>query len=297
MLPSKMIWILGTVIAIAMGLGIAYFGSMGGIVVAGVPLFAACVAMSFAIQWLVFVPAYAFSSEKFFDLTGSITYISLVLIALFFAPELTDRDYLIGMLVLIWAARLGQFLFRRVIKAGEDRRFRTMKTDFLQFLMTWSLQGLWVSITLGAGLAAISSVEKTPLGWVGWLGAGLWLIGFAIEVVADAQKTTFRAVAEHQERFIQTGLWAWSRHPNYFGEILLWFGMALIALPALSGGQYVTLISPIFVFVLMTYISGVRMLEARADRKWGADPDYQQYKLRTPVLWMKPPKATDAALD
>jgi len=279
----------GIVIAILMGLGMAYLGSMGGVVANGLPIFAVGVALSFVIQWIVFIPAFVFSSEKFFDLTGSLTYISLVMLAAYLVPEMTPRDYLIAGLVLVWAFRLGQFLFRRVLQAGEDRRFRTMKTDFLQFLMTWTLQGLWVSITLGAGLAAMTSESKVNLGVMAYIGLALWLLGFAIEVIADAQKTRFRAVPEHQDLFIQTGLWAWSRHPNYFGEILLWFGMALIAFPALQGGQYATLISPIFVFVLMTYISGVRMLEARADRKWGDDKSYQDYKARTPVLWLKPP--------
>jgi len=279
----------GIVIAILMGLGMAYFGSMGGVVANGLPIFAVGVALSFVIQWIVFIPAFVFSSEKFFDLTGSLTYISLVMFAAYLVPEMTPRDYLIAGLVLVWAFRLGQFLFRRVLQAGEDRRFRTMKTDFLQFLMTWTLQGLWVSITLGAGLAAMTSESKVNLGVMAYIGLALWVLGFAIEVIADAQKTRFRAVPEHQDLFIQTGLWAWSRHPNYFGEILLWFGMALIAFPALQGGQYATLISPIFVFVLMTYISGVRMLEARADRKWGDDKAYQDYKARTPVLWLKPP--------
>jgi len=279
----------GIVIAILMGLGMAYLGSMGGVVANGLPIFAVGVALSFVIQWIVFIPAFVFSSEKFFDLTGSLTYISLVMFAAYLVPEMTPRDYLIAGLVLVWAFRLGQFLFRRVLQAGEDRRFRTMKTDFLQFLMTWTLQGLWVSITLGAGLAAMTSESKVNLGVMAYIGLALWVLGFAIEVIADAQKTRFRAVPEHQDLFIQTGLWAWSRHPNYFGEILLWFGMALIAFPALQGGQYATLISPIFVFVLMTYISGVRMLEARADRKWGDDKAYQDYKARTPVLWLKPP--------
>ena len=279
----------GIVIAILMGLGMAYLGSMGGVVANGLPIFAVGVALSFVIQWIVFIPAFVFSSEKFFDLTGSLTYISLVMFAAYLVPEMTSRDYLIAGLVLVWAFRLGQFLFRRVLQAGEDRRFRTMKTDFLQFLMTWTLQGLWVSITLGAGLAAMTSESKVNLGVMAYIGLALWVLGFAIEVIADAQKTRFRAVPEHQDLFIQTGLWAWSRHPNYFGEILLWFGMALIAFPALQGGQYATLISPIFVFVLMTYISGVRMLEARADRKWGDDKTYQDYKARTPVLWLKPP--------
>ena len=89
--------------------------------------------------------------------------------------------------------------------------------------------------------------------------------------------------------FISTGLWAWSRHPNYFGEITLWLGIAVIAFPALSGWQYVTLISPVFVYVLLAHISGVPLLERRGQKKWGHEEAYQEYVRRTPSLLLKPP--------
>ena len=121
-------------------------------------------------------------------------------------------------------------------------------------------------------------------------GLVLWIAGFAIEVIADRQKTEFRADPANQDKFITHGLWAWSRHPNYFGEIMLWCGIAVISYPALVGLQIFTLISPIFVVVLLTAIPGVRMLETRGNRKWGDDPEYQAYKRATPVLVMWPPK-------
>lgn len=282
--------VMGIIASIVLGYGIAFAGSQSGFVFMGWSLFALCVGSSFLIQWLGFIPAFVVSTEKFFDLFGSLTYSGLVLLVWFLLPELSARDYLIGGFVLVWAARLGQFLFRRVLAAGEDRRFRTMKTDFLQFLMTWSLQGLWVSITLSAGLAAMTALDKVPLGLWALVGSLLWMVGFAIEVIADHQKSIFRLNPAHRDRFITSGLWAWSRHPNYFGEILLWFGIAVIAFPVLKGWQLVTLISPVFVFVLMNYISGVRMLEARADRKWGGEESYQAYKASTPSLWLKPPR-------
>ena len=100
----------------------------------------------------------------------------------------------------------------------------------------------------------------------------------------------FRADPANEGRFITTGLWAWSRHPNYFGEILLWAGIALIAFPVLQGAQLATLISPVFVFVLLTRISGVPLLESRGKKRWGDEPAYQEYKARTPVLWPRPPR-------
>ncbi len=274
--------ILGSLLTAAI---VAAAGSDGGVTISGLPVFAVCVVLAFVVQWLVFVPSYIFQTEKYFDLTGSLTYISLTVFVWFAVPETGERALLIGILVVLWAMRLGSFLFRRVLRSGEDRRFRSIKPDFLQFLMTWTLQGLWVSLTYAAGLAAMSSAAASELAVLSIAGFLLWIVGFGIEIVADSQKTRFRGEAGNESAFITTGLWRYSRHPNYFGEILLWCGIAVLALPALSGWQYVTLVSPLFVILLLTKISGVRMLEARANRQWGEDPAYQAYKASTPVLF------------
>tara|TARA_B110000438_G_scaffold210203_2_gene202145 strand:- start:1289 stop:1681 length:393 start_codon:yes stop_codon:yes gene_type:complete len=120
------------------------------------------------------------------------------------------------------------------------------------------------------------------------IGTTLWAIGFAIEVAADRQKRRFRAKAENHGRFITTGLWAYSRHPNYFGEILLWVGVAVAAMPALSSWAYATLVSPLFVWALLTRISGIPLLETAADRRWGGQEDYETYKTHTPTLMFRP---------
>jgi steroid 5-alpha reductase family enzyme len=207
-------------------------------------------------------------------------------------PVVDGRTILLAVLVVIWAARLSSFLFRRIHKAGKDVRFDEMKPSFFRFLNAWTLQGLWVAFTLSAALAAITTTTRKPLGLFAAIGFLVWVFGFAIEVVADAQKSRFRAVPQNKGRFIHTGLWARSRHPNYFGEIVLWIGVAIIALPILRGWQWVTLISPVFVTVLLTRISGVPMLEKRADEKWGGQEDYEAYKERTPVLIPRPFTAT-----
>ncbi len=271
-------------IIILIGLGIALAGSQGGASIFGIPLFAFSVGLAFVIQWLVFIPAYLRQSEKFFDITGSLTYISVVIIAVLFSPKVDGRSLLLLVLVVIWAGRLGTFLFRRVHKAGKDGRFDEIKTSFFRFLMTWTLQGLWVTFTMAAALAAITTSTRKELGWVALIGFLIWIFGFAFEVVADNQKNRFREDSANKGKFIQTGLWARSRHPNYFGEIVLWIGVAIIAIPVLQGWQWITLISPIFVTLLLTRVSGVPMLEKRADEKWGGQEDYEAYKKRTPVL-------------
>ena len=198
---------------------------------------------------------------------------------------LVATSLLIGLLVSIWAIRLGKFLYGRIRREGEDRRFRSLMRSFSSFLMTWTLLGLWVSMTLAAGLAAMTSEQSPGLDAFALAGAAIWLIGFAIEVIADQQKKSFRADATNKGKFICSGLWGWSRHPNYVGEIILWTGVAIISLPALSGWQLVTMVSPLFVWILLAHVSGVPMLETQADEKWGGDPDYQAYKSRTARLF------------
>ena len=290
MKPVTIQSVVGILVALLVGGFIAFAGSHDSVTLAGVPVFALCAVIAFAVQWVVFIPSYLFQTEHFYDLTGGITYLSLVALVVIANPYLDWRGGLIALMVGIWAIRLSTFLFARVRADGFDRRFTRMKTLPMQFLMTWTLQGLWVFVTFSAGLAAMTSIAQAPLGIFALVGTSLWLVGFVIEVVADAQKRQFRRNPEAGGRFITTGLWAWSRHPNYFGEIILWVGIALVALPALSGWQLATLISPIFVFVLLNYVSGVRMLEASADKRWGSDPEYQVYKTRTSVLIPLPPR-------
>jgi steroid 5-alpha reductase family enzyme len=275
-------------IVILIGLGVALAGSQGGARVFRIPLFALSVGLVFLVQWLAFIPAFLLQSERFYDLTGSITYISVTVLAVLFSARVDGRSIILLALVVIWAVRLGTFLFRRVRKAGKDGRFDEIKPSFFRFLNAWTVQGLWVTFTLAAALAAITTTNRRELGLFAVIGVLVWVFGFAFEVVADTQKSRFRADPRNRGRFINTGLWARSRHPNYFGEIVLWIGVAIIALPVLRGWGWVTLISPVFVTLLLTRVSGVPMLEKRADEKWGGQEDYEAYKKRTPVLIPRP---------
>ena len=248
------------------------------------------VILAFLIQWVAYIPAYVFQTEKFYDLTGSLTYLSVTWYALILASgdfaNANLANTVIVLLISLWALRLGSFLFMRIHKDGEDKRFRTIKPSATQFFMTWTLQGLWVSLCSMCALTAISSDTGVVVNALFYFGLGLFVLGFSTEIVADNQKSKFRSFPENRDKFITTGLWAKSRHPNYFGEIVLWAGIAVMSFSSLEGWQYLTLISPIFTYILLVYVSGVRMLEARADKKWGHDEDYKKYKSNTPVLWL-----------
>lgn len=276
--------------AVLAGALIAFFGSDGVKFEFGLPIFAVCVVVAFVIQWVAFVPAWIYRTERFFDLAGSITYVGTAGIALILTDELSARALIVALLVAIWAIRLGVFLTFRVEREGGDRRFNSIKHHLPTFLMTWTLQAVWVSVTFGPGLASIVDTESVPLDTFLVVGVLIWIFGFIVEVTADEQKRRFRQSPGNASRYIQSGLWKWSQHPNYFGEIVLWIGVAVIAFPVLQGWQYVTLISPVFVWLLLTKISGVRMLDASAQRRWGDDPDYTRYQSTTPVLILRPPR-------
>jgi len=280
--------VLPTVVLI--GLAIAWAGSQGGSTFRGVPVFALAVALVFLIQWLAFVPAYLMQSERFFDLTGSLTYVSVTILAAWLSAPIGGRSIVLAVFVVAWAVRLGLFLFRRVRRAGKDDRFDEIKPSFVRFLNVWTIQAMWVTLTFAAALAAITSTSQSGLDAFAFVGIGVWTAGVAIEATADMQKNRFRADASNKGAFISTGLWSWSRHPNYFGEIVLWIGVAIIALPVLQGWQLITLTSPVFVFLLLTRVSGIPLLEAKAEATWGGQDAYESYKKRTQVLVPLPPR-------
>jgi steroid 5-alpha reductase family enzyme len=277
-------------VVVAIAALVAVAGSQGGSTIGGFPVFALCVLLAFVVQWIAFVPAYLLQTERFFDITGSLTYVAVVVVAVLLSAGTDARSLLLLAMVVVWAVRLGSYLFVRIRKAGADARFEDIKPSFPRFLNTWTLQGLWVTLTLAAALAAITTTERVALGTVTAIGLLVWVVGIALEATADAQKSRFRADPANRDRFIQTGLWSWSRHPNYFGEILLWIGVAIVALPALRGWQWVTLISPVFVALLLLRVSGVPLLEKAAEEKWGGQLDYEAYKYRTSLLVPRPPR-------
>jgi len=282
--------LIGIAVSLIIAALILLAGSQGSLSLQGLPLFAVCGAIGFILHWAIFIPSYAFQTEHYFDLTGSLSYITTVIVAMVLNPSLDIRDLIICAMILVWAVRLGSFLFWRIKKDGQDKRFIVMKTKFTWFLLTWTLGGLWVLVTMAAGLAALTSNTTVELGILGYVGIALWLFGFAVEVIADNQKTQFKKDPNNKDRFITSGLWSWSQHPNYFGEITLWLGLALFTYPVLSGWQLVTLISPIFVYLLLTRLSGIPTLDRLAKEKWGSDSDYIAYVQATSKLMLAPPK-------
>ena len=279
---NNLIHLILSLIAFVLAYSIAYL--------TGIDLVKQVVLYAFLIQWVLFIPAYIFQTEKFYDLSGSFTYIFVICYvsySFYLENGINIGNIILGSAIIIWAIRLGSFLFFRIHNAGEDKRFRNIKPSATRFFMTWTLQGMWVSICSACALTAISTSEGVQVNSLLYVGLAFFLIGFLIEVVADSQKSKFRSNPENKNKFVNTGLWSLSRHPNYLGEITLWLGITIMSISSLSGWQFVPLISPIFTYILLVYVSGVRLLEASGRKKWGHLESYQDYLKKTPSLIFK----------
>lgn len=264
------------------------------------------VLVAFLVNWIAFIPANYLQTEKFFDLTGSITYVSCTIFSLVLgaAPvfdgdgwTFSKRSIIQSAFTIVWAVRLGTFLFARIKKDSKDKRFDEIKINPPRFFAVWTIQGTWVTLTALSVFVVNSygkSYDEKDLGVTDYVGYAIWLVGFAIEVVSDKQKGWFAANPANKGKWIDEGLWFYSRHPNYFGEITLWLGQFIAASATFTNAQWGCAISPVFVYCLLMFLSGVPMLESRGLEKWGDDPQYLLYLKNTSVLVILPKgKATN----
>jgi len=257
--------------------------------------------MSFGVQWLVFLPSFfVLKSAAYFDVAGSSAYFVLALYSLVNGGTYYTRQLVLTVAVMVWAARLGLFLYMRMQKAGGDSRFDEIKSHGPRFFNMWSIQALWVFVVSVPVYCLNDTKDDSALDTQDYIGLFLWVVGFGIEVVADLQKSAHNDDPATKNTFIQSGLWRFSRHPNYFGEILLWIGVLIVASSVFTGGQWVCVCSPVFVAYLLTRVSGIPLLENKARAKWGTQPDYKTYMDRTPQLmfwWVDAPASSNKSND
>ena len=247
-----------------------------------------CAVICIGMQWIAWIPASFGKTERFYDLTGGLTYLTVVGFSLWAGSQSeppSPRELIISLLVVIWSLRLSSFLYFRIHRTGKDGRFDQLKTSPIRFLVPWTLQGLWVFLTMIVVIVINSQSDSaSALGIWDGLGLSIWILGFGIEAIADKQKTVFNTEPNNQGKWIDSGLWSYSRHPNYLGEILLWTGIAFFGISCFTGLERVAWVSPIFIYLLLTKVSGIPILDKRALEKWGEDPEYQKYRENTPAL-------------
>ena len=251
-----------------------------------------CAVACIGIQWVAWIPASIGKTERFYDLTGGLTYLTVVGFSLWAGSQSEPpslRELIVSLLVVIWSLRLSFFLYLRIHRTGKDGRFDQLKTSPIRFLVPWTLQGLWVFLTMIVVIVINSQADSAPaLGIWDGIGLSIWILGFGIETIADNQKKAFNTEPNNQGKWIDSGLWSYSRHPNYLGEILLWTGIAFFGISCFTGLERVAWISPIFIYLLLTKVSGTPILDKRALEKWGDDPEYQKYRDNTPALIPRP---------
>jgi len=271
---------------------------------------AGIVGFTFAVQAAFATYSVPAKSDKLYDLAGSLGFLSTTVVSLL-SPAIASRlssttrnlplkfpalethhprQLIISALIALWSARLGYYLFKRVLKTGKDSRFDEIKQNPLQFSGAWLGQATWITlVSLPAILVnSIPRGAHPALGLKDLIGLGIWAGGLGLEILADNEKAAWRADKEakkHDEKFISSGLWAVSRHPNYLGEVILQFGPPLIATTVVPGSwKYGVFISPVFTYLLLRYASGVPPLEQSAEKRFGKEPEWRKYADSTGVL-------------
>ena len=230
---------------------------------------------------LLFIPAFVYKTDKLTDLSYSLSFAVVVGCAYLLSSK-QDTHLLALLLVFLWALRLGTFLFIRIQKMKRDKRFDGMRERFWAFLRFWVLQGVSVFVIL-LPVLFLMGAEKTEYNVYSFVGLLIAVAGLYLEATADLQK--YRFTQSGSNKWIDTGVWRVSRHPNYLGEMLMWIGAYLVCYATLTQDQrLIGLISPLFIITLLLFVSGIPILEKGADKRWEEDKAYRAYKKQVPVL-------------
>jgi steroid 5-alpha reductase family enzyme len=239
--------------------------------------------IALTINFGLFLVAYCRQSDKLTDFAYALSFMIVTLAAWLLSHNRSLASTIVVVLIFVWGIRLGGFLVMRIRKTGRDKRFDTMRRQFFPFLKFWLGQGFVAWLLLLPVLFMLSRPSRiTVLFFVGFI---IWLFGYSIESIADLQKFRFKQKATNNGRWIDEGVWRYSRHPNYFGEISIWAGMYLLAFSSiLPLERVIGLVSPLAIYITLRFISGVPILERSADKRWGTDPKYRKYKATTPLL-------------
>ncbi|KAI9101516.1 hypothetical protein K1719_023760 [Acacia pycnantha] len=235
-------------------------------------------------QFVFFVITALLKFDKITDFAGSTNFIILAILTLVLKGAWYFRQVVLTCLVVVWGLRLAIFLLFRILQWGEDRRFDEMRSSLGKLAVFWTFQAVWVW-TVSLPVTVVNASNRNPYlqteDVVGWI---MWCVGFIVEGTADQQKLNFKRSPENRGKWCDVGLWKYSRHPNYFGEILLWWGIFVGSAPVLHGAEWLVIFGPVFLTLLLLFVSGLPLLEESADKKYGNVEAYLIYKRRTSPL-------------
>lgn len=247
--------------------------------------------VSVGINIAMFLPAFMLKTDKLTDISYAITFVTVALYSLL-SNTITTPSILLMLMIAVWAFRLGSYLLIRIRRTGKDSRFDDKRDSFIKFGGFWLLQGLsvWVIMLSSLLFFAHSQQNFSVLSAIGFI---IWASGLRIEAVADKQKFNFINNPKNKGKWIASGLWKYSRHPNYLGEIMVWVGVYIYVFSTLdTTDKLIGFASPAYIMLLLLFVSGVPLLEKSADKRWGDNPKYQAYKQRTSILLLLPNKKT-----
>lgn len=239
---------------------------------------------SFIIQIIFFIYAALFKTDKVTDLSYGLTFILVTLFALFQNQTYFTYQLIVTSLITLWGIRLAGYLFIRIIKTKRDKRFDGIRENFFKFAQFWFFQAIAVwAISLPSTYLHSLKVDF-QLNTVMILGILIWLVGIITETIADAQKFKFKNNSKNKGKWIESGIWKYSRHPNYFGEMLCWWGIFIISIPFQSGLSWLTITGPVFITYILLFATGIPTLEKKYNQRYKDNKDYQKYKKETNLL-------------
>lgn len=246
--------------------------------------------ISFVVQIFFFAFAVTFKSDKVTDLSYGLSFVVIAITLLLLRERVSTDVVLLTIMIVSWGIRLAGYLFIRILKIKKDKRFDGIRESFLKFGGFWLLQGISIWIIMIPSTIYIGNESIiTNFSLLTYIGFSIWLFGLIIETIADIQKFKFKNKPENKDNYISTGVWKYSRHPNYFGEMLCWWGIFVYVLPLLSGITYLSIIGPIFITILLLFFSGVPTIERKYNKKYAEDDSYKAYKKSTSLIvpWFK----------
>lgn len=256
---------------------------------------AICAIVTVAMQFTFFLVACSCKFDKVTDFAGGTNFVVLAVLTFCLATTWNWRQITVTAFIVVWGLRLSGYLLYRIIKIGEDKRFDDKRENCLAFAGFWTFQAVWVfTVSLPVIFVnAPSSATKlnpdndwTPQDIV---GAIFFVVGLLCEAFADIQKFNFRNDPNNKGKWCDIGLWKYTRHPNYFGEITLWWGIFIMSTSILTYGQWAAVLGPLFTMAILLFLSGIPLLEKKADERYRKNELYIEYKTKTSPLVPSPP--------